>query len=114
MGKRIPGKMFPHRRLVVIEEYLGGGANGRSYGPPQTIPRAYIVDADEIVRDQYDAETTSTTTVYLERSAVARIPAPETRVTVRAGTADERVAHVIRCTRHDHPKIADLLEVRLR
>lgn len=114
MGRRIPGKMLPHRRLVVVEPYLGGGANGRSYGPPVTVERALIIDSDELVRDQYDTETISTTTVYLERSALAQIPVPETRVTVRAGTPDVRETHVIRCDRYEHPRIADLLEVRLR
>jgi hypothetical protein len=114
MGKRIPGKLLPHRRLVKVEPYEGGAANGRAYGPPVTVERALIVDSDELVRDQYDTETISTTTIYLERAALANIPVPETRVTVRAGTQDERETHVIRCDRYEHPRIADLLEVRLR
>ncbi|WP_449281251.1 hypothetical protein [Leucobacter sp.] len=114
MGRRIPGKLLPHRRLVVVEPYLGGGADGRSYGAPVTIRRALIIDSDELVRDQYDVEVIASTTVYLERAELAEIPTPETRVTVRAGTADERTVHVIRCDRYEHPSIADLLEVRLR
>ncbi|MHA3724323.1 hypothetical protein ACXR2T_10630 [Leucobacter sp. HY1910] len=113
MGKRIPGKLLPHRDLVTVEPYLGGGANGRHYGPPVTVRRALIVDADQLVRDQYDAEVSSGTTLYFERHELAELPSPETRVTVRAGTADERVTHVIRCARYDHPRIADLLEVSL-
>ncbi|UOQ58099.1 hypothetical protein MUN78_04435 [Leucobacter allii] len=106
--------LLPHRGLVVVEPYLGGAANRRIFGPPATIERALIVDSDELVRDQYDAEVVASTTIYLERAATGDLPAPETRVTVRAGTADERVVHVIRCDRYEHPDIADLLEVRLR
>lgn len=113
MGRRIPGKLLPHRRLVHVEPYLGGGANGRSYGAPEVVERALIVDSDVLVRDQYDAEVNSATTIYFERSEVSEIPTPETRITVRAGTPDQRVSHVIRCDRYEHPKIADLLEVRL-
>lgn len=122
MGRRLSRRrleqaldaLLPHKRLVVVEPYEGGGANGRGYGTAETIKRAQIVDSDELVRDQYDAEVISTTTVYLERSAVQAIPCPETRVIVRAGTEDERTAYVIRCDRYEHPDIADLLEVRLR
>lgn len=113
MAKRIPGKLLPHRRLVVVEPYEGGGADGRSYGAAETVDRSLIIDTDVLVRDQYDAEVNSSTTIYFERSELSALPTPETRVTVRAGTADERETHVIRCDRYEHPRIADLLEVRL-
>lgn len=113
MGRRIPNKILPHRRMVVIENYEGGGANGRTFGAPELVERALIIDSDVLVRDQYDAEVNSATTIYFERSEVDSLPTPETRVTVRPGTKDERVSHVIRCDRHEHPDIADLLEVRL-
>lgn len=112
--RRIPGRLLPHRRLVIIEPYLGGGANGRAYGPPVTIARALIVDTDEVVRDQYDAEVIVSTSVYFERTTLDDLPTPETRVTVRAGTPDERIAYVVRCSRYEHPSITDLLEVKLR
>ena len=111
--ERALDELLCHRDLVKVEPYLGGGANGRAYGAEVEIRRALIVDADELVRDQYDSEVKSATTVYLERSALAAIPIPDTRVTVRAGTVDERTTHVIRCDRHEHPEIVDLLEVRL-
>lgn len=113
MAKRIPNKLLPHRRLVTVEPYLGGGANGRSYGTPEPVERALIIDSDVLVRDQYDAEVNSSTTVYFERAELTALPTPETRITVRAGTPDERISHVIRCDRYEHPRIADLLEVRL-
>lgn len=113
MARRLPNKLLPHRRLVTVEPYLGGGANGRSYGTAETVERALIIDSDVLVHDQYDAEVNSSTTIYLERSELTTLPTPETRVTVRAGTPDERVSHVIRCDRYEHPRIADLLEVRL-
>lgn len=102
-----------HRDLVVVEPYKGGGANGRSYGEPVSIARAQIIDDVTLIRDQYDAETSTTAIVYLERSALVDIPTPETRVMIWAGTPDEREAHVERCGRYQHPEIADLLEVRL-
>ncbi len=105
--------LLPHRELVTIEPYLGGGANGRTYGEPVTIPRAQIIDDIKLIRDQYDAETSINALVYLERSALSEIPTPETRVTIWAGTPDAREAHVESCGRYQHPEIADLLEVRL-
>lgn len=102
-----------HRGLVTVEPYEGGGANGRSYGDPVTIARAQIVDDVKLIRDQYDAETNLSAIVYLERSALAKIPTPETRVTIWAGTPEAREAHVVQCGRYQHPDIADLLEVRL-
>lgn len=112
--RRIPDKLLPHQELVKVEPYLGGGAGGRSYGTPVTIKRAQIIDDVELLRDQYDADTIITALVYLERSELTEIPTPETKVTIWAGTGDERVAHVVKCGRYQHPKIADLLEVRLR
>ena len=102
-----------HRDLVVVEPYEGGGANGRIYGEPVTIVRAQIVDDVKLIRDQYDAETNLSAIIYFERSALERIPTPETRVTIWAGTPEAREAHVERCGRYQHPDIADLLEVRL-
>lgn len=106
--------LLTHKNLVVVEPYLGGGANGRGYGDPITLKRALIVDGEEVIRDQYDAETVSTATVFLERSLLAEIPVPETRVTIWFGTEDEREGFVVRCNRHHHPDIADLVEVKLR
>ena len=98
--------------MVIVEPYEGAGADGRLYGAPVTIDRALIIDADTIVKAA-DGDVNSATTVYLERSELARIPTPDTRVTVRAGTVDARTTHVISCTRYEHPVIADLLEVKL-
>ncbi|WP_449277998.1 hypothetical protein [Leucobacter sp. GX24907] len=106
--------LLPHRELVTVEPYLGGGANGRSYGPAVTLPRAQIVEDIKLIRDQYDAETAITALVYFERKNLAEIPTPETRVTIWAGTPDAREAHVDSCVRHEHPDITDLVEVRLR
>lgn len=122
MGRGLPPRrleaaltaLLPHKELVVIEPYLGGAANRRIYGPPVTIRRAQIVDAARLSGDQYDKETAIAATVYLERSAVDEIPTPEARVTIWAGTADERQAHVEVCGRYQHPNITDILEVKLR
>lgn len=105
--------LLPHRDLVVVEPYLGGGANGRSYAAPVMLKRAQIIDDVRLIRDQYDAETKLSAIVYLERALLAEIPTPETRVTIWAGTTDQRVAYVDGCGRYEHPDIADLLEVRL-
>lgn len=108
------GVLLPHRGLVVIEPYLGGAANRRIYGPAVTVERAQIVDAARLSGDQYDKETAIAATVFFERSAVEEIPTPEARVTIWAGTADERQAHVEVCGRYQHPNITDILEVKLR
>ncbi|QIK63839.1 hypothetical protein G7068_12035 [Leucobacter viscericola] len=113
MVRRIPGKLLPHRNLVQVIPYLGGGANGRSYGEPVAVKRAQINDEMKIKPDQYDAETTAPSTVFFERSEVPTIPAPESRVILWAGTVDERETHVESVKRHEHPRIGDLLEVKL-
>ena len=121
MARRIPKRRIEkalntllfHRDLVTVEPYLGGGANGRVYGDPVTIERAQIIDDVKLIRDQYDSETKLAAIVYIERSALEHIPTPETRVTIWAGTGEERHAHVEGCGRYHHPDIADLLEVRL-
>lgn len=121
MGRRLSKRrleaalevLLPHRDLVVVEQYLGGGANGRHYGAPVTLARAQILDNVKLIRDQYDAETKLSAIVYLERHLLAEIPTPETRVTIWAGTDDERVAYVEGCGRYQHPDITDILEVRL-
>lgn len=105
--------LLPHKNLVVVEPYLGGGANGRHYSPPVTLARAQILDDVKLIRDQYDSETKLSAIVYLERDLLDAAPTPETRVTIWAGTADERVAYVEGCGRYEHPNITDLLEVRL-
>ncbi|WP_336653305.1 MULTISPECIES: hypothetical protein [unclassified Leucobacter] len=114
MGRRIPGKLLPHRGLVIVEPHLGGGANGRAYGPPITVARAQIVDVRAKAGDQYDGQRIATGTVYFERSALAEIPPLESRVTLWAGTSDESTGTVEAVTRYEHPRIADLLEVKLR
>lgn len=112
--ERALGELLCHRDLVTVAPYLGGGANGRSYGAAVPVKRALIVDGAELRGDQYDKDAAITAIVYVERSALAEIPAPETRVTIWAGTADARDAHVDSCTRYQHPNITDLLEVKLR
>lgn len=112
--RRIPDKLLPHRNLVTVEQFQGGTAGGRSYAAPVTLKRALIIDDVELLRDQYDSETILTAVIYFERSEVVDIPSPETKVTIWAGTDDQRVAHVVKCGRYQHPKIADVLEVRLR
>ncbi|MFA5608309.1 MAG: hypothetical protein WDA07_14220 [Leucobacter sp.] len=114
MARRIPGKLLPHRDLVKVDTYKGGGAGGRVYTGQTTVKRALIIDDVQLIRDQYDAETVLSAIVYLERGEIAAIPEPETKVTIWAGTTDERTAYVVKCGRYQHPKIADLLEVRLR
>lgn len=114
VGKRIPGKMLPHRRLVSVRHFNGGGANGRHYDDPVIVKRALIAEGSDLIRDQYDSEVVSSTTIYLERSALPKVPTPDTEVTYWAGTADERTATVVRVMRHKHDRIADLLEVKLR
>lgn len=114
MGRRIPGKLLPHRGLVIVEPYLGGGANGRSYGPPVTIRRAQIDDSVEKTGDQYDAETVGPATVYFETRETGELLPPESRVTIWAGTPFERTGTVESCGRSEHPQIADFLEVKLR
>lgn len=114
MGRRIPGKLLPHRGLVIVEPYLGGGANGRAYGPPITITRAQINDETAKTGDQYDAETIATATVYFETRELSAPLPPESRVTIWAGTPHERTASVESCARKQHPRIADFLEVKLR
>lgn len=121
MGRRLSPRrleaaleaLLPHQELVVVEPYLGGGANGRHYGDPVTLERAQILDDVKLIRDQYDAETKLSALVYFERRLLAEIPTPETRVTIWAGTPDERIAYVEGCGRYQHPDIADILEVRL-
>lgn len=121
MGRRLSKRrleaaleaLLPHKELVVVEPYLGGGANGRAYGPPVVLDRAQIIDDVKLIRDQYDAETKLSAIVYLERRLLAEIPSPETRVTIWAGTPEKRVAYVEGCGRYQHPDIADILEVRL-
>lgn len=98
----------------MVHQFKGGTAGGRSYGTAETVKRALIVDDAELLRDQYDAETLITALIYFERSEVEKIPVPETKVIIWAGTADERTAYVVKCGRYQHPRIADLLEVRLR
>lgn len=113
MARRIPGRLLPHRNLVVIEPYLGGGANGRSFGPANTITRAQISDKTSLVRDQYDKEVTSATTLYFETNELSMHPPVESRVTIWAGTAHERVTHIVAVSRYEHPSVADFLEVKL-
>lgn len=112
--RKIPGKLLPHRGLVVVEPYLGGGAQGRIYGNPVVIKRAFIDDDEKILRDQYDVETVLTGTVFFTRDELKTIPVPETRVMIWVGTPDERSAVVDSVARYHHPRIADLLEVKLR
>lgn len=106
--------LLPHRNLVRVHPYKGGGSGGRVYGPPEMPTRALIVDDAELIRDQYDAETIINAIVYLERGEVTDIPVPETKLTLWAGTDDEREAYVVKCGRFEHPQIADVLEVKLR
>lgn len=121
MGRRLSKRrleralevLLPHKELVDVEPYLGGGADGRLYDDPVRVPRALILDDVQLIRDQYDSETELSAIIYLERKALAEIPTPETRVTIWAGTPDERTATVDACGRYEHPDIADLLEVRL-
>lgn len=112
--RRIPNRLLPHRDLVTVEQFKGGAAGGRSYAGPHTVGRALIIDDVELLRNQYDSDTALTAVVYFERSEVADVPSPETKVTIWAGTDDERTAHVVKCGRYQHPQIADLLEVKLR
>jgi hypothetical protein len=112
--ERALARLLCHRGLVTIEPYAGGAANRRIYGPAVSVKRALIADAARLTGDQYDKETTVNATVYFERSAVAEVPSPESRVTIWAGTPDERTAHVEVCGRYQHPELTDLLEVKLR
>lgn len=112
--RRIPGKLLPHRNLVKVDTYKGGGAGGRVYDGQTTIKRALIIDDVDLIRDQYDAETTLSAIIYFHRDEVVTRPEPETRIIIWAGTPDERTAYVVKCGRYHHPKITDLLEVRLR
>ncbi|QIK64151.1 hypothetical protein G7068_13790 [Leucobacter viscericola] len=111
--ERTLNALLPHRELVTVTPYLGGGANGRVYGTPVTLKRAQILDDIKLIRDQYDKETSITAVVYCERSELEDIPIPETRVTIWAGTRDQRDAHVESAGRYEHPEFVDLLEVRL-
>lgn len=113
MGRRIPRKLLPHHNLVVVEPYLGGGANGRSFGPAETVEWSQIDDKTVLVRDQYDKETVSSTTVYFETDALSTLPPLESRVTVWQGLPGERDTHIVAISRRMHPRIADFLEVRL-
>lgn len=122
MGKRLSKRrleqaldaLLPHKNLVTVEPYLGGGADGRAYGSPVTLSRCQIVDSEELVRDQYDAEAISTAKVYFERAQLVALPVPETKFVLRVGTADEREAFVMKSARYEHPDIADIVEVTLR
>lgn len=112
--RRIPGKLLPHRNLVKVDKYEGGGAGGRVYAGTTTVKRALILDDVDLIRDQYDAETTLSAIVYFHRDEVEALPEPETKVTIWADTPNERNAFVVKCGRYHHPKITDLLEVKLR
>ncbi len=112
--ERALDELLCHKNLVTVDPYLGGGPNGRAYAAAVPVKRALIVDATKLRGDQYDKDAAITATVYVERSALAEVPTPETRVTIWAGTPDERSAHVELCGRYEHPQITDLLEVKLR
>lgn len=111
----IPRRAVPHRDLVTVEPLTGNGAAGRSYGPRFTIGRAQIVDGLALQGTQYEKESNVSGVVYCDRAELgADLPFPDSRVTIWAGTPEQRFANVKRCERYEHPEIADLVVMVLR
>ena len=60
---RLPA--FLQQDSITIESYLGDGAYGPTYGPPEVI-KCFLDDGRKFVRDSNGEQVVSETTVYID------------------------------------------------
>lgn len=95
---RLPKSWTPH--TVLVEPFLGQGANGPLYGPQETIKDVYIHDQAEIVRDNTGVEIVSSASV---RFNLDDLPVNGSKVTIWPGTRHETASKLFKVTLLDHP-----------
>lgn len=83
--------VMPDLPTVQVEAALGEGPFGETYGPPTDI-QVFREDRRKLVRGKDGSEVISETTLYMRTTDVCPV---DSRVTLSAGTADERVSTVI-------------------
>jgi len=93
----LPDSFLPH--TVLIRPLTGSGGAGPVYGS-QVPAEAFIEDVREVVRDQNGAEVVSDTRVHVRPETLVPVGS---KVTVWAGTTDEREAKVVKADHFDRP-----------
>lgn len=95
--RSIPNSALPHRN-VSYKPATGDGGAGRTFGDVVKVPRALVVQKDQLVRSKDGEQVISGTQVYLD--ALAPIP-ENSKVTVFGGTPFERESTVITSEHYD-------------
>lgn len=83
--------IMPDLPTVTVEPAEGEGPFGETYGPPVDVT-CFREDKRKLVRGKDGSEVISETTLYMRTDEVCPV---DSRVTLSAGTADERVSTVI-------------------
>lgn len=95
---RLPKNWTPHK--VIVEQFLGEGANGALTGEPVEVPDVYVKDQAEIVRDDTGAEVVSRASV---RFNLGDLPKVGSKITIWPDTRQESTAVMFKASRLDHP-----------
>lgn len=104
----IPARLMPHQ--ISFKPYKGQGPNGKVWGAPVAVERAYVEDKVHVVRAQDGVETTSNTFIVVDPDV--NVP-EESLVTVWAGTDRERESGVINTAYFQHPRAPSHLVIYL-
>lgn len=104
---QIPAELLPH--TVTVRPFQGTGPYGDVFGEA-TVHQAFVDDRRRLVVSASGEEVISETTVHTDPDVASP---PGSRITVWAGTPNERTARVITASRYEHPGSWSHLEIAL-
>lgn len=90
----------PHE--VMVEPFLGEGANGESWGPVALVRDVFVEDTQEVVIDDTGAEVVSRGRVTF--FPYENAPLKRSKVILWAGAAHERTAEIFKLVINHHPE----------
>ena len=95
---RLANIWTPHN--VIVEPFLGEGANGDTWGDPVTVGNVFVEDVQEIAVDDSGKEILSLGRVIFNFDDA---PLKRSFVTVWLGSKHERRSEVFKLSLNDHP-----------
>ncbi len=105
----LPRVLTPH--TVTVEDKTGDGAYGPVFAAARTVRRCRVEDKRSLVRDSDGQEVVSMARLFL-RPESGPVPVGS-KVTLRPGAPDERIAVVITAAHHHTPPAPEHYELAL-